>query len=328
MAQFGPPAFRNIDIPAFAPTKQRAGWDDRGLVPREDGDLNIHPIAISQSCPLLRGREDVDENIDPLLLDSERRDLRESCRLDPAHPTLQFSLATPMVDADIGSGADLHRIGAENVGHDFEIAGVTDVKQERTRLHDRFAFLRDLQHHAGDRRHNVPAIRAPVAIVAVPGQQCTHLADLMLGGMILKFRRPQIPVGETHHKLCTLERLRRRRSLLGQSPRPGQIGIGLIALGFSPLDDRPGALQIGFGHSQSFLDLSASPWVHQGSWGWGDRGDGVVDLNFIANLEPDPAQPPRKRCGDRVPLADARLAILIDGGGEPPLCHSCSLDRH
>lgn len=87
-----------IDADLFAGSKSGgAGRNEHRIVPCEDGDLNIHLIGITQPRPLLRGREDVDENIDPLLLDAERRDLGEDCGLNPANFALELSLRAPII---------------------------------------------------------------------------------------------------------------------------------------------------------------------------------------------------------------------------------------
>ena len=75
------PRSHRVDRPAAAVAKHRVGGDRQGLaLPQDDLALDPEPVAE-------RGRHvgETDDDVDPLLLDPERRDPRERARLDPGH---------------------------------------------------------------------------------------------------------------------------------------------------------------------------------------------------------------------------------------------------
>ena len=97
------------------------------IVLGEHGDARVDPVSISEAYPLFKRRQDVDQHIDPLLFNSVR------------------------------TGANYNRIDTEDIGHDFEVAGIADFQERLARLDRRLALLHDLQHHTGHRCRDVPA---------------------------------------------------------------------------------------------------------------------------------------------------------------------------
>ena len=78
----------------------------------------IDLIGVAEAGPVLCRRDDVDQDVDPLLLDAERRNLGEGGGLDPAHASGQRAWAAPVLDGDLRAGMDFDRIGAEHVDDD------------------------------------------------------------------------------------------------------------------------------------------------------------------------------------------------------------------
>src|SRR5262245_51913860 len=107
--------------------------------------MDDHSIVMAKPAPHFRLVAKVDGGPDPLLLNTERRNLEKARRVD-ARDLPSDRRATPTIDGDQRPLGDLHRISREEIGNDLEIEGVADVHQRRTGKHNRFAVLRDLQY--------------------------------------------------------------------------------------------------------------------------------------------------------------------------------------
>src|SRR5690606_32492921 len=126
-----------VDGPLRAAAEERGyGYLQHVVVfPHDDRDLDA--IAVAERLPRrLRVRE-VDDHVDALLLDPERRNLREAERLDVPHAAVQrLGAAAPVLDDDARAGLDAHGVRRQELGHDLEVARVADRKNFRTARDD------------------------------------------------------------------------------------------------------------------------------------------------------------------------------------------------
>ena len=158
----------------------------------------------------------------------------------------------------------------------------------------------------------------------VPREQRARLIELVLGRVIEEFRRAQIAIGHALGERGALERLRGRRTALGQRLRAGVVGFRLPACARAR---SPAALARSSVASAAPSRSSASRRLRGSSSG---AGDGTIvamtssSADLVAGLEPDAREPPGERRRHDVALADARLAVLLDGGDEASLGHRCA----
>ena len=73
-------------------------------------------------------RRYIDEDVDPLFFDAERRNLGKCGRLDPADAALERSLTAPVVDHHFRARPDRNRVRAQHVDDDFEVERITDLQ--------------------------------------------------------------------------------------------------------------------------------------------------------------------------------------------------------
>ena len=102
-----------------------------------------------QPPPALARVGQVDEHVDALLLDAERRDFRDAERLDQAHLRVQGALAAPARDEHGVAGRDFHGLGRQQVDDDFEIGGIADFGQRLARLDDGLVLVQHAQDLSG-----------------------------------------------------------------------------------------------------------------------------------------------------------------------------------
>ena len=70
--------------PAIADTKQRACWDTEHVGSRPRRDREVYSIVMAE--PRRERVDEVEDHLEALLLEAERRDLRDCGRLDAVHP--------------------------------------------------------------------------------------------------------------------------------------------------------------------------------------------------------------------------------------------------
>src|SRR5262245_50591014 len=95
--------------PAFALAEETSDRDLEHAVvlPQDDADLNA--IAITETRRFAGIRE-IDDDVDALLLDAERRDLHEAGGLDASHASVQCVAAAPLFDEDFGARLNANRV--------------------------------------------------------------------------------------------------------------------------------------------------------------------------------------------------------------------------
>src|SRR5690606_38460609 len=114
-------------------------------------DVGLDPEAVAEPLPSLAFTGEVDYDVDPLLLDAQRRHAREAAGLDPAHDALEHLVAAPCVDQDRLPRLDAHRVGRQQVYHHFEIDRIADLDQRLAGRHHSFALAQDLEYRPADR---------------------------------------------------------------------------------------------------------------------------------------------------------------------------------
>ena len=103
-------------------------------------------------APLLGRAGQVDQHVDALLFDAQRRDLGEGGRLDAPHTALEHAGTAPALDAHRRARRRAQGVGGEQLGHHLEPCGVADLEQRRAQRHDALAGLQHAQHAASHRR--------------------------------------------------------------------------------------------------------------------------------------------------------------------------------
>ncbi len=93
-------------------------------------------------------------------------DLGETDRLHAPHSAGQRFFATPALVQDGHARFDLHRVRGEDIGLDFQRAGIADFQQGLAAADHAFAFLMQFENPAGDGRghpHDILWIRRRVS---------------------------------------------------------------------------------------------------------------------------------------------------------------------
>ena len=166
------------------------------------------------------------------------------------------------------------------------------------------------------------------AAITVLRQQCLCLIEFVLGGMVLKFCCTHCAIRHAQGEFGAFQRLLGIDAALDKGARADQIIVGLIELRTRSLHVGSRALYSGLRSAQSFLGLTPAPRIEKWRGGRGyDRND-VVGSDAVAGLEPNATQTARKRRGHHIPLADVRLAILINRGDEAALSNRRCFDRY
>lgn len=160
--QAGLVVFDGEDGPISIFAEERAAGDLQHVRPFPNDDAGFHTIGITERTALFRRLGEIDNHIDALFFDAERRDLQEAGRFDHAHATEQRHIAAPMFEENFRAGSNFYGVGGEHVDFDFEIAGVAQFEQGRAGGNYHRAFLEDAQHPTVDGREDrkMPRVRA------------------------------------------------------------------------------------------------------------------------------------------------------------------------
>jgi hypothetical protein len=185
-----------------------------------------------------------------------------------------------------------------------------------------------MTYHSRHRRSDRPLFRWRIGTIAVPRQQHPCLVEFMFGRMILELGGAQVPIGNPHREFCAFERLHGRCTALNQRTCAVEINFGLIQLNFRAFDRGRGAFPRSLDGAQPLLGFASASRIEQRRRRGHDRSDHLVGADPIAGLEAYPRQPPGERRCHHIPLADARFAVLVDGGNEAPLSDSCCFHRN
>jgi hypothetical protein len=111
-------------------------------------------VIVTKSRPCFRRINKVDGDSDPLFLNSQRRNLEKSGRVNPCDEAAYWR-SSPAINPHASAGFDLDGVGRQEICDHFEIERVTDFDQRRARLNDGLTLLNDLEHTAGHRRPDI-----------------------------------------------------------------------------------------------------------------------------------------------------------------------------
>jgi hypothetical protein len=94
-------------------------------------DMSIQAITLAERTLFTSIGDDVNQHIDPLLLDAESGILGESPGLDPAHATRERHWSAPLVQDNCGARSHFRRLGGEHFNNHFQIPRITKFDQRR-----------------------------------------------------------------------------------------------------------------------------------------------------------------------------------------------------
>ena len=103
-----PPATANTAQPSPCLKSALTGHQHR-VVARLDRDPRVDAMSVAEVSPRGRRRREVDHDIDPLLLDAQRRDLGERGRLDEPDAAGEHGRAAAVVELDRRTRPDCRR---------------------------------------------------------------------------------------------------------------------------------------------------------------------------------------------------------------------------
>ena len=90
----------DVDRPHLFVAEEAAGRHLEHVLARRHDDPDLDPVAIADVGARLGRIDEIDDGVDPLLFDPERRDLCEARRLDESDPPVQRVVASPLFDED------------------------------------------------------------------------------------------------------------------------------------------------------------------------------------------------------------------------------------
>src|SRR5262249_48881921 len=156
-----------------------------------------------------------DDREHALLLDAERRDLREADRLDAAHVRLERRAAALALEQRARAGRELHGVAGEDLHLDLQRGRVAQLEDRRARADDALALAQDLAPapRAGRASLDLAAVRAAV-IVAGVGQRRARGLELVAGHVHGEGRRALRGLGAARARLGLVEQLARRGAAL------------------------------------------------------------------------------------------------------------------
>lgn len=168
-----------IDGPGAVLTKQGGDRQLQRILGRPDGDGGLDAETMPEPRPAFRLVEEINDHIDPLLLNTKGRDFEKAEGFDPAHTAAQrLAGHRPAGNFHRGACLNLDRVGGQELGDDFQPGRVAGFQQHGSRRHRTGAFLHDPQHDAVDGRANVEHAKLAIGIV---GPDQAHLGRLKLG---------------------------------------------------------------------------------------------------------------------------------------------------
>src|SRR5262249_37684889 len=136
--------------PFFSLAEQRAEWDCQRIIRFPNRHVDDDAVIMPKSRPCFRRIDKVDCDTDPLFLNSQRRDLEKSRRVNPRHAALN-RWSAPAVDPHGCAVADLDGVGRQQIRDYFEVERVADLDQWSASLNNGLALLNDLEHTPGHR---------------------------------------------------------------------------------------------------------------------------------------------------------------------------------
>jgi hypothetical protein len=89
-----------INVPPVANPEKRTGWNSERSRLTVHLDVGVETLTFAERLPLPARADNVHEDVDALFLDSERRYLGESPRLDPSHPSVERRRTAPVAETN------------------------------------------------------------------------------------------------------------------------------------------------------------------------------------------------------------------------------------
>ncbi len=252
-----------------------------------------------------------EDDLDPLLVDTERRDLRPGRRFDLLDDGGD-GRAAPAGDQGLGPLVYAHRIARQQIDRDLEICRIADLQDRRAGQDDLFVLGQHAQHAARDRRDEFDT--------AGFCMDSDSYADDGLGAFIFAFAHGEIGARTVQSGLGGLlfqdgivaqafgdgGFLVERARAIGLGRHELQGGVGLRDLGARQIDRRLRGGHRRLGHACALR-------VQQRRRRRSDHGDNrLLRHDRVARMQADPPQFAADRGRDGEDLADAGLALFLD----------------
>ena len=278
-------------------------------------DPGLDAVAVPQPSPAVPRLRDVDQDVDPLFLDSEGGDLRKAEGLDAPHLAGQRRPAAPGLDHHALTGLDPDCVRGQQVDHDLELLGIADLHQGRAGLNHALALLDHAQHFAADRGVHVHAGAVGGPITGRGRREQAGPGELVLGFADPAFRAGlgERCVAGAGTPLGCVELVLGHRMAAGERPDPLELGAREIRLrlcaAYLGLGQCPG----GCGGVDAGAGLGGAADVEEGRIARLDAcHHGLIGNDPVACLELDPPHQSRHRRRDYVHVANARLTLVTD----------------
>nr|WP_300532070.1 carboxypeptidase-like regulatory domain-containing protein [Maricaulis sp.] len=252
-----------IDCPGSVLAEQGGNRDLQCVIGRPDGNGRLDAETVTEPGPVLRLVEKVDDHINPLLLDPQRRDFEKAEGLNPAYPAAQrFTRHRPAGNFHRRARLHFDRIGGQKLGDDFQPGRVAGFQQNGPGSNRPGAFLHDPQDDTVHRGADIEDAKRSAGTVRFDQ---THLGGLKLGPAQLHRRLGMTEGGTSRTAL---------RSGAVKSGLRGDIGLKQLQLtvifGLGQGTAGTGAVLIGdrrtqgrFGHVDRGLRLAARTGIEE-----------------------------------------------------------------
>ncbi len=179
------------------------------MVAAVDEDTRINAIVVPKRLPLGERRDNVNDDIDTLFPDPERRHFGQCPGLNHPDAAFQWLAKPPAFDMHGRARVYLHGIGAQHIHDDLQISGVSEFEEGCASGHHAGALLQHPEHVPLNRRVNLPQL---------PGLLCSsHLAL-------------QLPQRRSRYCHIVLGRMLRLRGCLQRATGSGERQVGLFVL--------------------------------------------------------------------------------------------------
>ncbi len=220
--------------PALATAEEAADrhLQDPRILP--DDHAHLDAVAVAQLAPGGRGIGELDDHVDALLLDAERRHLHEAGGLNPPDAPLEGHPAAPLLEAHRVAGRHPDGVARQQVGDHLEVVRIADLDERLARRHHGFALAIPLQHDPVDRRADLDRTSRGARLLE---SRARHL-QVVVGASRGELGRAQGLLGETHGGLGGLEGVERHCPGLGEALLPLQTRA-------RPLERRRHAVPVG-----------------------------------------------------------------------------------
>ncbi len=325
-SKFGPAIVHDERGPfRTAPEKAAGGSLERaGRFPDHDARLDSKPV--SETGSLLRGRDEVGDDVDALLLDPEGGDFGERGGFDEADARFEGCLAAPMVEFHDGTGPEGGGVPGQNLDHDLQIGGIAEVDEGRAWSDDPRAFLVNAQNPAGNggpefyRRTGGGVWGGCGQRRRVPVRGAAEFGEFSLGLAQGTFGGGGFLGGGGFAPLDTFE-------FLGGDGEVGEELLEPLEFECGEAKGLPGFGELGVGGVPTGFGEGARAGVEEG------RGEGIEDSedSFAsedggAGLERDSAELTCHGSEDGVALTDSGAAFLVDRDAEGAFGDAADLD--